>query len=110
MLPDFYAFCLPFLFSDIDEFINVARDPEVSAKANEIMNSKGITLIGFSSGESRGYLNTQHTVRTPPILLVRRSASRPAPSTSIPLKLWVPSLHHGLLRGLLCPAAGRCRR
>jgi TRAP transporter solute receptor, dctP family len=65
MLPDFYAFCLPFLFSDIDEFINVARDPEVSAKANEIMNSKGITLIGFSSGESRGYSNTQHTVRTP---------------------------------------------
>lgn len=47
MLPDFYAFCLPFLFSDIDEFINVARDPEVSAKANEIMNSKGITLIGI---------------------------------------------------------------
>lgn len=65
MLPDFYAFCLPFLFSDIDEFINVARDPEVTAKANEIMNSKGITLIGFSSGESRGYSNTQHTVRTP---------------------------------------------
>lgn len=65
MLPDFYAFCLPFLFSDIDEFINVARDPEVTAKANEIMNTKGITLIGFSSGESRGYSNTQHTVRTP---------------------------------------------
>ena len=65
MLPDFYAFCLPFLFNSLDEFINVARDPEITAKANEIMNTKGITLIGFSSGEARGYSNTQHAVHTP---------------------------------------------
>lgn len=65
MLPDFYVFCLPFLFNGLDEFITVARDPEVTAKANEIMNTKGITLIGFPTGESRGYSNTQHAVHTP---------------------------------------------
>lgn len=65
MLPDFYVFCLPFLFNGLDEFINVARDPEVTAKANEIMNTKGITLIGFPTGEGRGYSNTKHAVHTP---------------------------------------------
>ena len=57
--------CLPFLFNGLDEFITVARDPEVTAKANEIMNTKGITLIGFPTGESRGYSNTQHAVHSP---------------------------------------------
>nr|WP_326184382.1 TRAP transporter substrate-binding protein [uncultured Oscillibacter sp.] len=65
MLPDFYVFCLPFLFNGLDEFINTARDPEVTAKANEIMNTKGITLIGFPTGEARGYSNTKHAVHTP---------------------------------------------
>lgn len=65
MLPDFYVFCLPFLFNGLDEFITVARTPEVTAKANEIMNTKGITLIGFPTGECRGYSNTQHAIRTP---------------------------------------------
>lgn len=65
MLPDFYAFCMPFLFNGLDEFITVARDPEVTAKANEIMNTRGITLIGFPTGEGRGYSNTQHAVHSP---------------------------------------------
>lgn len=65
MLPDFYVFCLPFLFSGLDEFITVAREAEVTAKANEIMNTKGITLIGFPTGECRGYSNTQHAVHSP---------------------------------------------
>lgn len=65
MLPDFYVFCLPFLFSSLDEFITVARDSEVTAKANDITNTKGITLIGFPTGECRGYSNTQHAVHSP---------------------------------------------
>lgn len=65
MLPDFYAFCMPFMFASLDEFITVARDPEVTAKANEKVNTKGITLIGFPTGETRGYSNTQHAVHSP---------------------------------------------
>lgn len=65
MLPDYYALCLPFLFSGLDEFINVVRDPEVTAASNEILNTKGITLIGYCSGETRGYSNTQHAVHSP---------------------------------------------
>jgi len=65
MIPDFYALCLPFMFAGLDEFITVARDPEVTAASNEILNTKGITLIGYCSGEARGFSNTQKDVRTP---------------------------------------------
>ena len=65
MLPDFYVFCLPFMFSGLDDFMQVVWDEEVTAKANEITNTKGISLIGFTSGETRGFSNTLRPVHTP---------------------------------------------
>lgn len=65
MLPDFYAFCLPFLFTRLEDFMNVAWDQEVVDAAAEILATKGITLIGFTSGETRGFSNTKHAVHTP---------------------------------------------
>lgn len=65
MIPDFYMFVLPFLFTDMDEFLAVANTDAVVDKCNEITEAKGITLIGFSSGEERGFSNTKRAVHTP---------------------------------------------
>ena len=65
MLPDFYVFCLPFMFSGLEDFMNTVWNEDVTAKANEIMNTRGITLIGFTSGETRGFSNTLRPVHTP---------------------------------------------
>ena len=65
MMPDFYVFVLPFLFESMSEYQTVVNNPEVKAKCNDITFDKGIKLVGFSSGEERGFSNTRRAVRSP---------------------------------------------